>query len=229
MSTSSKANPQQSSVLFLGKAGDEHGSRALDYCRANFFEVVAHVGAWEDPLPPSLQHWHGDYIISYLSRWVVPESLLQKANVAAINFHPASPEYPGIGCNNFALYEEASEYGVTCHHMASKVDTGSIIAVKRFPIWQSDTVASVLSRTYDYQLVLFYEVLDEILTGEGLPASEETWSRKPFSRKQFDQLGKITPDMSEAEIKRRIRAIQFGQWKPTLTVKGFTFELKDSS
>lgn len=227
MSNYSKAPLKDCSILFLGKVGDEYGSRALAYCQRNFSEVIAHVGVWGDPLPESLQHWQGDYIISYLSRWVVPDYLLKKARCAAINFHPASPDYPGIGCNNFALYEEAEEYGVTCHHMVSKVDTGGIIAVKRFPIWKSDTVASVLSRTYDYQLALFYDVIDQILLGQELPTSEEKWTREPFSRAQFNQLGKITPDMSEAEIAKRVRAIQFGDWKPTLTIQGFTFELKD--
>ncbi len=78
--------------------------------------------------------WQGDYIISYLSRWVVPAELLERARRAAVNFHPASPDYPGIGCNNFALYENAAEYGVTCHHMAPRVDSGEIIAVRRFPV-----------------------------------------------------------------------------------------------
>ena len=72
--------------------------------------------------------------MSYLI-WVVPEWLLRKAKIAAINFHPASPDYPGIGCRNFALYENAKEYGVTCHHMSATIDTGSIIEIKRFPIF----------------------------------------------------------------------------------------------
>ena len=64
----------------------------------------------------------------------------KKSKTAAINFHPASPEYPGTGCNNFALYENAGEYGVTCHYMAPKADTGKIIKVKRFPVFANDDV-----------------------------------------------------------------------------------------
>jgi methionyl-tRNA formyltransferase len=170
--------------------------------------------------------WEGEYIISYLSRWVVPEYLLKKAKVASINFHPGSPDYPGIGCNNFALYEEAKEYGVTCHHMASRVDTGAIIAVKRFPVFPTDNVATLLLRTYDYQLVLFYEIVSLILEGKELPVSEERWTRKPFSRKEFDELGRITPDMTKEEIGKRIRATTFGVWKPNIELQGFVFELK---
>ena len=108
------------SLLFLGKADDPDCARALEFCQQAFAPVTYCLGKWGDPLPGKVQEWEGDYIVSYLSRWVVPDALLKRARKAAINFHPASPEYPGIGCNNFALYENASEYGVTCHHMAPK-------------------------------------------------------------------------------------------------------------
>jgi len=214
------------SVLFLGKKKDEHAEKALRFCQLNFTDVTAHLGKWGDPLPEDIGWWDGEYIVSYLSRWVVPEYLLQKAKVAAINFHPASPDYPGIGCNNFALYEEAKQYGVTCHHMAPRVDTGAIIAVKRFSVSATDDVATLLSRTYDYQLVLFYEIASLIHEGKGLPVSEERWTRKPFSRKEFNELGRITPDMTKEEIAKRIRATTFGVWRPTVELQGFVFELK---
>lgn len=219
-------NKRECSVLFLGKKKDEHVERALNFCQLNFAEVTAHLGDWGDPFPEDTRHWEGEYIISNLSRWVVPGYLLKKAKVAALNFHPASPDYPGIGCNNFALYAEAKEYGVTCHHMASRVDTGPIIAVKRFPVFETDNVATLLSRTYDHQLTLFYEIISLILEGKELPVSEERWTRKPFSRKELDDLGRITPDMTKDEIARRIRATTFGAWKPAIKLHDFVFELK---
>jgi len=219
-------NKRKCSMLFLGKKKDEHVEKALEFFHLHFSDVTACLGKWGDPLPEDIRWWEGEYIISYLSRWVVPEYLLQKAKVAAMNFHPASPDYPGIGCNNFALYEEAKECGVTCHHMASCVDTGAIIAVKRFPVLPTDNVATLLLRTYDYQLVLFYEIVSLILEGKELPVSEEWWTRKPFSRKEFNELGRITPDMTKEEIAKRIRATTFGVWKPTIELQGLVFELK---
>jgi methionyl-tRNA formyltransferase len=219
-------NKRKCSVLFLGKKEDEHVEKALKFCQLNFTDVTAYLGKWGDPLPENIGRWEGEYIISYLSRWVVPEYLLKKAKIASINFHPASPNYPGFGCINFALYEEAKEYGVTCHHMASRVDTGAIIAVKRFPVFPTDNVATLLSRTYDYQLVLFYEIMSIIIEGKELPVSEERWTRRPFSRKELNELGRITPDMTKEEIAKRIRATTFGMWKPTIELQGFVFELK---
>jgi methionyl-tRNA formyltransferase len=214
------------SILFLGKDGDAYCQRALELLRERASHLSVCLGAWGDPLPAAAQAWEGDYIISYLSRWVVPEDLLRRANRAAINFHPASPEYPGIGCNNFALYENAAEYGVTCHHMAAKVDSGAIIAVRRFPVYREDDVAALLERTYEHQIALFFEIARLITEGKELPVSRETWTRPAFTRKQFNELFRITPDMSKEEIARRIRAVSYGPWQPYVELQGFRFQFK---
>jgi methionyl-tRNA formyltransferase len=212
-----------SSILFLGKADDPYCTRALAFCQEHFQHVAHCLGVWGDPLPETARNWKGDYIISYLSRWVVPGFLLDRARLASFNFHPASPEYPGIGCNNFALYENAAEYGVTCHHMAPKVDTGAIIAVRRFPVDPEDGVAELLNRTYEHQIELFIEIVGLISQGEKLPVSTEKWTRPPFTREQFNELFVITPKMAEEEIARRIRAISYKHWQPYLEIQGFKF------
>ena len=214
------------SLLFLGKADDADCARALEFCRQRFTGLTACLGRWGEALPPEARGWQGDYIISYLSRWVVPEELLKRARKAAINFHPASPAYPGIGCNNFALYEDAKEYGVTCHHMASKVDTGAIIAVRRFPVYPEDNVETLLKRTYETQIELFFEIAGMIAEGRDLPVSSEKWTRPPFTRKQFNELFKITPEMSKDEIARRVRAVSYREWQPYVEIDGFRFEYK---
>tara|TARA_B100001142_G_scaffold187173_1_gene186331 strand:- start:5270 stop:6499 length:1230 start_codon:yes stop_codon:yes gene_type:complete len=204
---------QNKSILFLGKRDDDHSLRAIDFIKSNFSDVTIFLGEWNDPVPNEMISWRGDYIISYLSRWVLSSEILSNASISAINFHPASPEYPGIGCNNFALYNEERKYGVTCHHMHKHVDTGPIISTKSFPIFESDSVASLLTRTYDFQLTLFYEIMNKILNDEKLQISTKKWTRKPFTRKQFNDLVKIEPDMSEEEIKKRVRATSFTGWQ----------------
>jgi methionyl-tRNA formyltransferase len=48
-----------------------------------------------------------------------------------------------------------------------------------------------------------------ILEGKELPASDESWKRKPYKRKELNELCKITPDMPEEEIRRRVKAVTF--------------------
>lgn len=221
---------QRPSLLFFGKEHDEHVGRAIEFCRLNFSEAHFHLGRFgRDKLPDDVLWWRGDYLISYLSPWIVPDVLLKSAKVAAINFHPGTPKYPGIGCYNFALYEGAIEFGATCHHMESNVDTGAIIDVKRFPIFATDTVGSLVRRTYDLQLALFYEIMGLILSGEPLPTSEEQWQRKPFTRKALNDLSYVTPDMTKEEVSKRIRATTYNSWRPKVKIQDFVFEFKQDS
>ena len=93
--------------------------------------------------------------------------------------------------------------------MNQKVDTGSMIAVKRFPLYQSDTVFTLTQRCYGYILQLFYEIASSILTGDNLPQSDERWKRKPYKRKKLNELCKITSEMTVEEIRRRVKALTF--------------------
>lgn len=207
-------------VLFLGKAEDFYCESAVRFTKRNFDHVEVRLGTWGKSL--DWEDFLGvrfDLIVSYLSRWVVPDWMLRSVPVA-INFHPASPDYPGIGCVNFALYEGASEYGSTCHFMAPKVDTGEIIRTARFPILKTDDVASLLERTYQQQIVLFYSIMRQILRDEPLQPSGEKWGRAPYTRKEFDALSSLDPGMDEQEIKKRIRSCAYGPWKPTMRIGG---------
>lgn len=201
------------SVLFLGKADDQRCNRALRFCR-QYFTTKSYLGWWGAEFPINAAKWKGDYIISYLSRWVVPSDLLDKASIAAINFHSGPPEYPGIGCNNFALYDNATEYGVTCHHMLKTVDSGPIVNVKRFTVYPNDTVASLLERTYDYQLIQFYEIMEMMIKEVQLPVAAEHWSRLPYTRTEFEQLFELDTHMTQDEINRRTRAVTYKHWSP---------------
>lgn len=211
-------------ILFFGKKHDAPCESALKLCQS-LFDTEFYLGLRGIKFPEDLGYSDYDYVISYLSPWIIPAHILNTAKTAAINFHPAPPEYPGIGCINFALYNEAKEYGVTCHHMAPQVDTGGIIAVKRFTVYPNDTVETLLNRSYDYQLALFYDIIASIYHGQPLPVSPETWTKKPTTRKELDQLATITPDLSEEEIAKRIRATSFQNWKPCIEVNGHKFEL----
>ena len=65
---------------------------------------------------------------------------------------------------------------MTCHHMATQVDTGRIIAVKRFPVYPEDDVAALLKRTYENQMALFFEIVQLMADGKELPVSSEKWT-----------------------------------------------------
>lgn len=198
-------------VLLLASQGDE-AERIAGMCREAFGRVDAFHGDWGQALPAELSTWSGDLILSYCSRWIVPQWLLDRAAIA-LNFHPAPPEYPGIGGLNWALYEGRAEFGVTCHHMVRKVDAGPIVEARRLPILSNDDVPALFNRTHHQLEAMARSVITRLAEGWDAPASGDEWSRVTRSRRELDRMMDVPPGASDAEINRRQRAFEFGRWK----------------
>jgi len=215
-------------ILFCSKFGDENCEKALCFLKQNCSNVTVCTGDWGDDIPPEMFSWAGDYIFSYMSKWVIPESVLKRAGSCAINFHPAPPSRPGAACVNYALYDGDNEYGVTCHHMTSKVDSGRIIMTRKFPVFEYDNVRSLLKRSHEKLLELFIEIVSILREGKDLPESAEVWNRANFhTRKDINEsLRRITADINKEELERRIRATLFEDWKPYVLIHGIKFVME---
>ena len=214
-------------ILFFGKRDDQFAMVAADYLKQIFPKTEVIFGARGEKLPDHVFEWEGDYIFSYLSPWIIPQRLLERAKNGGINWHPGPPEYPGIGCTNFAMYNNEDVFGITCHDMLAKVDTGQVIEVKRFPILENDTVYSITQKCYALILNSFFRMVEHISNHEPLPTSDEKWTRTPYTRKELDALSEITPDMSSDEMERRIRATTYDKPWAFVTINGRTFQLKE--
>lgn len=210
-------------VILLAKT-ERFSRTAVAIAESLFGEAAASFcGKVGDQLPDALSSAAPEYLISFLSPWIVPGDVLDRAGTS-INFHPASVDYPGIGCYNFALFDEAPEFGAVCHHMVAKVDTGAIVEERRFPVFPEDSVESLKLRTMVTMTSMFHDICCLIAQGKELPRAETEWSRVPYTRRQMNELRKIEPDMQEAEVRRRIRAMTYpGYPGPFITVGGHTF------
>lgn len=172
-----------------------------------FLSIRGNVG---EHLNDELYWYRPEYVISFISPWIVPKALLDAAQKAALNFHPGPPAYPGTGCYNFALYEGAKEYGVTVHHMQEKVDTGKIVMTSYFDVSPLETVETMKLKSMNHLLFCFDKILACIAVDKPLPVSQETWLRRPFTRKEMCALFEIDPNtQDEQEIRRRIRAAEY--------------------
>ena len=148
-----------------------------------------------------------EYVISFLSPWIIPKEILNTARKASLNFHPGSPDYPGTGCYNFAIYEKSKRYGVTVHHMKEKVDTGDIIMTSYFNISPFESVETLKLKSMNHLLYCFEKIASCIAADVSLPVSNETWKRKPFTRAEMKKLFEIIPSRhDQEEVERRIRA-----------------------
>ena len=170
-----------------------------------------HSGRTGDPPPDLLSGEAPAWLISFLSPWIVSGEALARAG-AAINFHPGSSHYPGSGCYNFALYEGARHYGAVCHVMLERVDTGPIVDERLFPVEAGDTIETLKLRTMETMLELFRDTIGRIARGEALPRAQCRWSRRAFRFSDLERLRRITPDMDEEEVRRRLRATTYPGW-----------------
>lgn len=199
-----EAGKMPRTIVLLTKL-DRFSDQAVGIAKQAFGERVEHLsGKTIDPMPERLEAG-AEVLISFLSPWIVPKRVLDRCDTA-INFHPASTDYPGSGCYNFALYDKAAEYGATCHHMLPKVDTGRVILERRFPIATNDSVETLKLNTMVTMLAMFDEIVTDIAQGRALPVAPTHWTRKPSTFRQMEALKVIEPTMGATEIERRLRA-----------------------
>ena len=109
-------------------------------------------------------------------------------------------------CFNFAIYDEAKEYGATVNIMDPTVDTGKIIAVDRFQINDNETVETLSYKTYESLFKLFTITIDKIFADKSLPRCDEVWTRAPYKRIDLEKLCEINHEMNEDEVNKRIRS-----------------------
>jgi len=212
-------------ICFLTKKDKPGVKEAITFTKSLDANIDVFYGDVMDSFPKRIRQENYDFIISYLSPWIVPKDVLGKTTMWNINFHPGPPEYPGIGCFNFAIYESSENFGTTAHLMNPDVDTGKIIGVKRFPMTNKETVEILSNKTYDVQLSLYTEVMDYIITNNELPKCDEQWKRKPFKRSELEELASINLNMSKQELGERIRATYYsGKPAPFVEIHGYRFE-----
>ena len=175
--------------------------------------------------------WRGDYIFSFRSHYILRQNLIDRAKIAAINFHPGPPEYRGIGCVNFAILNQEIKYGCTAHIIDKKIDNGQIIAVKRFRILKNDTIDSILHKTYHYQYNQFLKILKNIKKNKDAKIAfkkiNENWSKTIYTRKKMLKLYNISKNISKSFFLLLLRATNTSKFKPYIKFHNKYFYFND--
>ncbi|WP_299080240.1 formyltransferase family protein [uncultured Ruegeria sp.] len=220
-------------VLFFGRENCDGTQKALQFLNFAGFDVsyVESQGLGQ-ALPDWVRNWRGDYIFCFRSYFILDQGLIDAASIAAINFHPGPPEYPGSGCINFALYEGAETYGVTAHIINAKVDNGTIIKALRFPILKHDGLRSVLARTHLYLFHLLQEVVGGIATGgenylnhQVATSSAEAWRGEARRMKELSTLQKLPLDIDVTEFHKRLHSMHLPEYPLHISLHGRKFVL----
>jgi methionyl-tRNA formyltransferase len=151
-----------------------------------------------------------DVVVSFLFWNLIREPLLSLGGVGCLNFHPAPlPDYRGVGGYNVAILEGLPSWGVSCHFVDERFDTGDLVEVERFEIDQeAETAFSLDLKSQEHLLALFKRVLQRALDGEPLPRSPQGDGRY-VSRAEFDELRVVRPG---DDLDRKLRAFWYPPW-----------------
>jgi methionyl-tRNA formyltransferase len=216
-------------VVFMGKS-KRSAVRALDLLVERGVDVVAVVAPEPEPWtreqqrldlaaarrgipvvsdddlyadPPS----DVDLVVSFLFPRLIREPLISLGRVGCLNFHPAPlPDFRGVGGYNVALLEGVGEWGVSCHFVDERLDTGDLVEVERFAIDPDTHTAFSLDLESGERLVrLFGRVVDRLLAGAQLPREPQGPGRY-ISRADFEELRVVRPG---DDLGRKLRAFWY--------------------
>jgi len=223
------------SVLFFGRKGDAKSIECLNHLKDLEFDVsVIWSSNKTEKLPDDLGKIEVDYILCYRSYFILPKFLIESPKFYSINFHGGSPEYPGIGGINFALYNNNKNFGVTVHLMDEKVDSGKILSTKNFPIFANDNLYKLLDRTHNILFSLFIEFTTNLRkSGKDyiekiiIENKDVKWSGLKRTSEDIDNYQIINVDINKKELENRIRGFNFKNFPIELKLHGSTFILKE--
>jgi methionyl-tRNA formyltransferase len=166
-------------------------------------------------------------LIAFASPTIVPGAVLDRLGYGGYNFHPGPPRYPGWAPAHFALYDQATEFGVTAHVMIEEVDAGPIVGVALFPVPAGMEVAGLQELAYSHLAKMFCRLAPVLATlSAPLPHAQVPWSGTKNSRRGYRALCEIPLTIREDELHRRIRifgANHFGI-APTIRLHGVRFQ-----
>lgn len=165
-----------------------------------------------------------DYLLSIANLDMLPEALINRARIMAINFHDGPlPRYAGLNATSWAILNGETSHGVTWHEMTDKPDTGGIIQAESIAIDPNDTAFSLNAKCFEAGLSAFKAMLPSILAGE-VPVRQQEGERTYFGRfKRPAAAATLRFGKPVAETLAMARAMSFGPYvNPLSSVKLWT-------
>ena len=137
----------------------------------------------------------------------------------SVNLHMAPlPEYRGCNQFSFAIIDGASHFGTTIHKLEEGVDSGAIIAERRFRIDPSVWVSELYERTFEESLLLFRSALPALLEGTFNTVSQDALiadrGTSCHYRSEIEEIKKLDLSWPEERIQRHIRATYMPGFSP---------------
>ena len=106
-----------------------------------------------------------DIVISVLYEKILKPNIVN--NKKCYNFHPGIlPEYKGSGICSWAIINKEEYMGTTLHIIDEGVDTGEVICIEKFKIFEEDTAYSLFKKTEELIYSMFKQWFVKLLKEE---------------------------------------------------------------
>jgi methionyl-tRNA formyltransferase len=181
--------------------------------------------------PDELQAFPDDFLqesrlISFGSRFYVKKSLMDRVGFQSYNFHPGPPEFPGWAPFNFGIFSKVKQFGATLHFMNHKIDSGEIIAVKRFDCESMTTSNELMDETTQAMFELFVRFCPQFAHHQApLSVINQQWSGVLTTKKDFQDHCLIDLKIDKEALTHRINSFGEGDGLslPFLVLDGETY------
>jgi methionyl-tRNA formyltransferase len=135
-------------------------------------------------------------LIAFVTPVIVPTRILDALGYGAYNFHPGPPHYPGWVPSHFAVYDGATDFGVTAHVMHERVDSGPIVGVARFDVPPKATVEGLERMALVALARLFWNFAHLLAQPEPLVSLDIAWSGRRTTRRNYAALCEISAGLT---------------------------------
>ena len=218
-------------ILFLGRYKDQISIKILKILQKKFLNVnYIFSKKHYEKLPKKFEKKKFDCVLSYRNYIILSKKFLN-TNKISINLHPGPPKYRGIGCLNFAIFNRERSYGVTCHFMKPKIDSGKIIISKNFNMPKNVTVNKLIRKTASEGFKVMKKIILIIENKNFQKKLEDMvklnrkykWSKKKYTKKQLEKLYWIKSYKNKNELKQILKSTLYKKFRPFIIKNNIKF------
>ena len=155
-----------------------------------------------------------DYFFSIANLRIVPASVIERARVAAINFHDGPlPERAGMHVATWAVLNRETDHAVTWHLMEGGVDTGDVLKRHPVTVTENDTSFTLNTKCYEAATASFDELIDDLVRGTLDRRPQDPSARTYYARHARPDTGGILDwTRDAAELSALVRGLDFGSY-----------------
>ncbi len=216
------------SVIFFGRKNCQYSYKLHKLLKRNSKKLIYYKSSKKKNVSNINLNGKFDYLFSFRNFKIIKNNILEKIKYQSINFHPGPPEYRGIGCTNYAIFNRERSYGATAHLIDDKIDHGKIIEVVKFKINKNENLETLLNKTHKKMYKLAVKVIKNLLKNKNFynfKTNKYKWSKKLWKSRDLERLYEIKMSDDKKTVLKKIQATKYKNFCPFIKIKNYKFIL----